>query len=46
MKTGSALAAVKALSREVYDLHGEIGELHGENARLQSRLAGLERGAR
>jgi hypothetical protein len=36
---GVALAAIKALQRE-------IGALHGENARLQSRLAALEHKAR
>jgi trimeric autotransporter adhesin len=47
---GVALAAIKALSRQIGDLrgevgtlHGEIGALHGENAALKSRVAGLEK---
>jgi hypothetical protein len=39
---GVALAAIKALSHRIGDLHGELVDLRGENARLVSRLDRLE----
>jgi Chaperone of endosialidase len=40
---GVALAAIKALSRQIGELRTQIGSLHGENAALKTRVAALER---